>query len=99
MINFSRAVLAAACFLVTGCSVDDGGNQGGNAAGERAQVAPVLNTPDAVDIHSFAKPHEARVTHVALDLAVDFAARRVGGTATLDIQKQPNAKQIVLDDK
>ena len=37
--------------------------------------------------------------HVSLDLAVDFDAKRVGGTATLDIARQPAAKQIVLDSK
>ena len=64
-----------------------------------AEIAPVLSTPDAVDIHSFAKPLDARVTHVALDLGVDFATKRVGGTATLDIQAKPGIKQIILDDK
>jgi leukotriene-A4 hydrolase len=68
-------------------------------ATEARQVAPILDTPDAVDIHSYAKPLEARVTHVALDLGIDFAAKRIGGTATLDIQARPGAKQIILDDK
>ena len=31
-------------------------------------VAPILDAPDAVDLHSYARPQEARVTHVALDL-------------------------------
>ena len=30
---------------------------------------------------------------------VDFAAKRVGGTATLDIEAKPDAKEIILDDK
>ena len=68
-------------------------------ASEALKVAPVLAAADAVDIHSFAKPLEARVTHIALDLAVDFAAKRVGGTATLDLQARPGANEIVLDDK
>ena len=67
--------------------------------GEAAQVAPILDTPDAVDAHSYAKPLEARVTNVALDLNVDFDAKQVGGTATLDIQAKPDAKEIILDDK
>ena len=62
-------------------------------------IAPILATPDAVDIHSFAHPLEARVTHIALDLGVDFTARRIAGTATLDIQARPDAKSIILDDK
>ena len=66
---------------------------------KRADVAPILDTPDAVDVHSYAKPLEARVTHVALDLDVDFAAKRIGGTATLDVEAKPDAKEIILDDK
>jgi aminopeptidase N len=99
MIRASRRIWLAASLLLAACAQGGDGNQNGNAAGERGPVAPVLATPDAVDIHSFAKPHEARVSHVALDLTVDFLSRRVGGTATLDIQKQPSAKQIILDDK
>ena len=62
-------------------------------------VAPVLLTPDARDIHSFARPEIARVTHVALDVGADFQTRRIEGTATLDIQARPGAKEIILDSK
>jgi aminopeptidase N len=60
-------------------------------------VAPVL--PEAVDPSSYARPAEARVTHVALDLQADFEAKRMAGTATLDIQAAPTAREIVLDSK
>lgn len=60
-------------------------------------VAPVLATADAADPHSFARPLEARVTNLALDLAVDFTAKAVSGTATLDIDRRPDAREIVLD--
>ena len=60
-------------------------------------VAPVLTTPDAVDAHSYARPAEARVTHVALDLLADFAAKTMSGTATLDVQSAPGIKELVLD--
>jgi aminopeptidase N len=49
------------------------------------------------DVHSFAIPQEARVTHVTLDLRADFAAKRLSGTATLDLERVPNANKIVLD--
>jgi leukotriene-A4 hydrolase len=49
------------------------------------------------DIHSFAIPAEARVTHVAFDLRADFASRRLSGRATLDFQRVPGATRIVLD--
>lgn len=49
------------------------------------------------DIHSFARPEQARVTHVSLDLAADFASHTLAGTATLDVQAAPGADEIVLD--
>ncbi|GAA4000002.1 M1 family metallopeptidase [Sphingomonas humi] len=67
------------------------------AAAPAAAVSPVLMTADAADPHSFARPREARVTHVDLDLRFDFAARQVSGTATLDIDRRPGARAIVLD--
>ena len=66
------------------------------ASAER-MVAPILTTPDAVDSSTFAQPEVARVTHVDLDLALDFERQSVGGVATLDILAQPDASQIVLD--
>jgi aminopeptidase N len=92
----TRAALFAA-ILLTACR---GGEQAANqsAPSAEAAVAPVLTTPDAVDAHSFARPLEARVTHVALDLAIDFDTRRIGGTAALDIDRRPDAREIVLDD-
>ncbi|MEO7828148.1 MAG: M1 family metallopeptidase, partial [Allosphingosinicella sp.] len=68
------------------------------AVAER-QVAPILDSPEARDTQSYARPLEARVTHVALDLRADFAAKRMAGTATLDIEARPAAKAIVLDSK
>jgi aminopeptidase N len=65
----------------------------------RTAIAPVLATADAVDPHSYAQPLVARVTNVALDLAVDFATKTIGGTATLDISRRSDAKVIVLDRK
>ncbi|HEX8622012.1 MAG TPA: M1 family metallopeptidase [Allosphingosinicella sp.] len=62
-------------------------------------VAPILDTPEAKDEYSYARPLEARVTHVALNLSADFAARRLEGSATLDIQAKPGAKEIVLDSR
>ena len=91
---------AAALLLLSACErSDEAPNVTDHEASEAPAVAPILATADAVDIHSHAKPLEARVTHVALDLDVDFDARRVSGTATLDIDRKPDAKEIILDDK
>ncbi|WP_343345269.1 M1 family metallopeptidase [Sphingomicrobium sp. XHP0239] len=65
--------------------------------GTTSDIAPILDREDAHDIHSFARPLEARVHHLALDLDVDFDARRVSGTATLDVDAAEGATEIVLD--
>ncbi len=97
--TFLRSLAVLAALALASCR---GGEADGNAEAAtpaKATVAPILATPDAVDAASFARPLEARVTHVALDLAVDFETKRVGGTATLDIQSKPGATEIVLDSK
>jgi aminopeptidase N len=91
------AAVFATALLVAGCS-GPAGDQAKQPQGER-MVAPILTTEEARDTHSFARPEVARVTHVALDLVADFAAKRIGGTATLDIQAAAGAGEIVLDTK
>jgi aminopeptidase N len=92
--------LAFLAFLAA-CSpaADQGAPSRKEAAATERQVAPILDSPDARDPQSYARPLEARVTHVALDLKADFAAKRIAGTATLDVQAKPDAKAIVLDSK
>jgi len=85
--------LAPALLLAVGCVA------AAPAASPRTApaIAPIL--PEAKDASSYARPAEARVTHVALDLAADFTARRLSGTATLDVAAAPGARRIVLDTK
>jgi aminopeptidase N len=91
---------AAAVLLLSACErADQVPNASTSEAAQAPAIAPILTTADALDVHSFAKPAEARVYHLALDLAVDFDSKRVGGTATLDIERRPQAKEIVLDSK
>ena len=93
-----RTIAAATLLLLAGCERTGQlpVNQA-NASAETPGIAPILTSADAVDPHSYARPREARVHHVALDLGVDFDAKRLGGTATLDIERKPDAKEIVLD--
>lgn len=51
----------------------------------------------SADPHSYARPGEARVKHVDLDLVADFETRRLSGTAALDIERAPGAEAVVLD--
>jgi leukotriene-A4 hydrolase len=95
-----RTAAVAASLLLAACQSSET-NTASPAAetSETARIAPILSTPDAKDDASYARPLEARVHHVALDLTVDFDAKRVGGTATLDIDRKAGAEEIVLDDK
>src|SRR4051794_12436616 len=68
-----------------------------SAAAPAAASAPMAEL--VRDIHSFARPNEARVTHVELDLTTDFGRKMLGGTAALDVQAAPGVGEIVLDTK
>jgi leukotriene-A4 hydrolase len=85
-----RPLLLSALLALAGCV---------SASAPRPAVAPILTTAEARDGYSFARPEIARVTHVALELDADFAAQRMAGTATLDIEAAPGASEIVLDTK
>jgi aminopeptidase N len=63
-------------------------------------VEPPAPEPEAVlvqDAHSYARPAEARVTHVALTLDADFAERVLEGTAELTLAAEESATEVVLD--
>ncbi len=49
------------------------------------------------DTSSHARPEEARVRHVSLDLTADFDRKVFHGKATLDIVARNDAREIVLD--
>ncbi len=54
-----------------------------------AQVRPVN--------YSFARPDEAIVRHIDLNLTVDFAKKQLAGRASLEIDSKPGASRLVLD--
>ncbi|WP_395645565.1 M1 family metallopeptidase [Terricaulis sp.] len=58
----------------------------------RDPMAPLPHDPD-----SYARPDEARVTHVSIDLKADFERKVLAGWARLDIVARPDAREIVLD--
>lgn len=51
------------------------------------------------DIHSFSKPHEAKVTHLQWNATIDFETKTIHATATWDIQNATKASTIVFDTK
>jgi len=60
--------------------------------------APPALAVDFRDPHSFSRPDEIAVTHLDLDLTVDFETRRLGGSAVLRIERRnPGAETLLLD--
>jgi leukotriene-A4 hydrolase len=49
------------------------------------------------DPHSYARPEEALVRHLALELDVDFTTRTLAGQARLDIENLSGADRLILD--
>ena len=89
------AAALALSFTATACTTPDAASQ--SASMTQPMVSPILTTAQAFDDQTYAQPQVARVTHVDLDLDLDFEGQQVGGKATLDVLAQPGAKEIVLD--
>ncbi len=52
----------------------------------------------AKDYHSLSNPDQVRVTHIALDLTVDFDQKVMRGTAAIDYKKINSTAQILILD-
>lgn len=50
-----------------------------------------------VDHHTYAKPKQAVITHLDWVASVDFDSKTITATATYDISKTEDAKEIILD--
>lgn len=50
-----------------------------------------------MDPHSYARPNEARITHLHWVASVDFEQEVINATATYDIQRKADASNLILD--
>ena len=78
------------CTLAISCRNEEARTGTSAAAGPSAAAA-------TRDPHSYSRPDEVRVEHIALDLDVDFAKKQLAGTATLRLRNEAGAKTVVLD--
>jgi len=91
-----RAGALLTTVLLVGCSAPAPSQP--NTTATPAPVAIAVQAP--VDKFSYANPAEIRVTHVALDLDVDFDKKSLIGSATLDFDRvNPIATYLILDTK
>ena len=82
---------AVATLILAACGSPESGDP------DAPRVAPVLDSAQAFDDQTFAKPLEARVSHLDLDLNLDFETQTVSGTAMLDIVAKEGIDTVILD--
>lgn len=98
MLRLSHSSLALACTLslplalLAGCQSEP--VTASPAGAQAAQEAGVF-LPD--DIHSLSRPNEVRVTHVDLDLQLDFESQRLIGEARLELRRFDREAPLLLD--
>lgn len=85
MRTISPVLLAASLLLVSACGTSP--DRTSNAQ------KPIVT----MDPHSHARPQEARITHLNLDITVDMDAQRILGTARYRIEAAPGAERIIFD--
>ncbi|HEX4422106.1 MAG TPA: M1 family metallopeptidase [Kofleriaceae bacterium] len=91
----ARVVVGGLIIAAAGCAA------AGCAAAGCATPAPAAPTaaaaPPIADPHSSARADRTVVTHLALDLAVDFATRRLTGTAAFTVARKVAGAELILD--
>ena len=86
-----RLVIAA--LLLAACQQE----QPASTATGTTRPAPA-HSATTRDPHSYARPDQVAVEHLALDLDVDFARKQLAGTATLRlVRNDQRAKTVILD--
>ncbi|MEW5798465.1 MAG: M1 family metallopeptidase [Bacteroidota bacterium] len=61
-------------------------------------IAATLHSQQPVnDVHSFANPNEVTITHIDLNLSVNFDSKTLSGKATLTIDNKKKTKKLLLD--
>lgn len=66
-----------------------------SASSPKAQRIAAMK--QVTDHHSFARPNEARITHLNWDVNIDFESRTISGCATYNIATSSDAQRIVFD--
>jgi leukotriene-A4 hydrolase len=82
-LNGALLIAAGSCALLFACA----------ASPELPARGPAI----PMDIHSHARPERVSVTHVSLDLTVDFEKRRIAGSAELELHRFDREAPLVLD--
>lgn len=82
-------IIPALMFLIFGCSNT---KQTAKIVEEKQVISEYTEDP-----HSFSRPWEAAVTHISLDLAVDFEKKTLEGKVSLKIKTKEDVRHLYLD--
>lgn len=93
-----HTLILSGALLLTGCAESGGTSTASDSENETsAKAQRIAAMKQVTDQHSFARPEEARITHLDWNARVDFTARTISGTATYDIEVAEDAQRIVFD--
>jgi leukotriene-A4 hydrolase len=59
--------------------------------------APDQPLSQDIDVHSYANTTEVVITHIDLDLRVDFDGKKINGRATLHLDNKASVSDVILD--
>jgi leukotriene-A4 hydrolase len=96
-LRYSLALMKRAIFLAALLLAACKNEQPATTTTTAPPAPPPVAAVTVHDPHSYARPDEVRVEHIALDLTVDFAKKQLSGTATLRIHQEPGATKLMLD--
>ena len=92
-ISHSLLIIILACVLLS-CDQDGSTNEG-----NKEQKPNKGYDMDVVDQYTYAQPHEAVVTHLDLDIKVNFANKKISGRASYQINNKTGTDKIFFDTK
>jgi leukotriene-A4 hydrolase len=96
----SALSLAAAAAAAGGQSLSAGARASGGSSEIGVAGGPASAIESGLDYHSYANVDQFRVTHVDMDLTVDFDSHQLRGSVILEIRRlDAHASQLVLDSK
>lgn len=95
--RYSLLTLSLVAVLAAGCTREAATPTQTNTPAKTAAVSKPQTTA-VTDEFSYAEPAKVQISDLALDLALDFAAKTLSGTATYTLDwKDPSATQLLLD--
>lgn len=93
----TTALLLFGTALLCGCGNTGESSSASENSAPSAKAQRIAAMKQVTDHHSFARPEEARITHLSWDANVDFDTRTISGCATYDIETSNDAERIILD--